>query len=449
LFDQIRSDFKALPLQAEPFSFKLSEMFERTILDNGLKIISKELKDTETVTVKISVSAGSKFVEPGKEGLSHLVEHMVMNGSKRYPDPLAVRRAIEELGGYINADTSKEEANYRVKVVADDLEKAVDVLFSLIDEPLLDKRELEDEKKVIYEEIARAEDKLERRLLDKFFTLLFREHPLGKRVLGYQDKLKRISTDEVREFFKNFYVPENIVVCAAGRVSHTRLVNLVNNYLGSLKRGRLRSYDEFIPLVDGPKASVLDERAQQARLLLGFPTKPQNLEAHILNMFIVQLLCSNDRLSARLRVREKLAYDVSAAYSEFSDASLVLVYGGFSYNRVRKAIKSITDELRSIKKNPIRSKEFNKVRKLFETNLIFKLETPEDWIEFALRWNLILGNPIEPENYLKELEEIEPEDIQRLAQKLFVPENSYLAVVHKDKRAGEFEELLREGLGST
>lgn len=436
-------------MQAEPFSFKLSEMFEKTILDNGLKIISKELKDTETVTVKISVSAGSKFVAPGKEGLAHLVEHMVMNGSKRYPNPLTVRRVIEELGGYINASSGKEEADYRVKVVADDLEKAVDVLFSLISEPLLDEKELKGEKKIIHEEIAKAEDKLERRLLDKFFTLLFREHPLGKRVLGYRDSLERISFDNVREFFKDFYVPGNIIICAAGRVNHTKLVNLAKRYFGPLKQGELRSYDEFVPLVDGPRASVLDEKAQQARLFLGFPTKPQNLEEHVLNMFVAQLLRSNDRLPARLREREKLAYDVNATYSEFSDASLLLVYGGFSYNRVRKAISSITDELWLIRESPIGGKEFNKVRKLVETNLIFNLESPEDWIKFALRWNLILGNPIEPENYLKELEEIEPEDIQRLAQKLFVPENSYLAVVHKDKRAGEFEELLREGLGST
>src|SRR3989304_2745453 len=126
-------------------------MFSTTILKNGVKVISHEHKDSRTAYIEVRVKAGSKYCPPGKEGLAHFLEHMVMNGSKKYPGPLLMHREIDEIGGSINAVTSKERVEYFVKVARDDLEKGLDVLLSLVSDPLLDEKELMGEKKIVLE----------------------------------------------------------------------------------------------------------------------------------------------------------------------------------------------------------------------------------------------------------------------------------------------------------
>lgn len=421
-------------------------MYQVTTLKNGLKVISKELKAAKTILLQVSVKAGSKFVPIGKEGLAHLSEHMIMNGSDKYPKPLLVRRTIEELGGTINGRTGVETAIYFVKVATRDLEKVADVLFSLITTPLLDGKELVDEKKIVLEEIAKYEDSVGNSVSDNFYSLVFKGHSLGKRILGYRETVEDISMGNVSEFFSGYYLPQNIVVCAAGGIKHAKLTDLIQGYFATAANKEVPEYKRFQSDPEGPKVRILKKTSNQARIVLGFLTYPRNIKDHILGKFVCRLLNSTDRLFGRLREQEQLAYSVSATYDVYQDAALHLIRGGFSYNRVGEAVKVLTEELQVLKGKPIEENELAKIRKLIEVDLLFAFETPGGWVNFALSGNDLLGHAIEPEEYLREVSKVTAGAIKSFAQEIFVPEGAYLSTVHENINTEDLEKLIREGL---
>ena len=423
-------------------------MFQTTILKNGIKVITKNLREAQTIYVEVYVAAGSKYCHLKKEGLAHFLEHVVMNGSKKYPDTLLVKRKIEEIGGSISAVTGKERVGYWIKVARGDLEKGLDVLLSLVSDPLLEDGELGGEKKIVLEEIAKAEDNVEKRVSKAFFSLAFGGHPLGVPGLGYPESLMGIGYEDVSGFYRDYYVAPNITVCASGRLDHDELVKLAETGLQNLGETSPPAYVPFVSGKTGPKVVVLEERGQQARALLGFLYQPRTFRDYILNLFIAHLLWSKDRLYARVREKEKLAYDIRPYVNRFQDSSFLAVYGGFNYEKVGRALNSILEELASLKHNSVGSQELDKIKKLMEVGLLFELEVPKGWVDFALDWYNLVGKVVEPEEFVEEVYKVKAEDVLNLAKEIFVPERAYLSVTHGEMKPSDFEKIISEKLGS-
>uniref|UniRef100_A0A831Z1J6 Insulinase family protein n=1 Tax=candidate division WWE3 bacterium TaxID=2053526 RepID=A0A831Z1J6_UNCKA len=421
-------------------------MFSTTTLGNGLKIITHEQPGVESVYIDIEVSAGSKYCPSGKEGLAHFVEHMIMNGTKDYPSGLDLSRAIQNLGGKLNATTWKESVNYWVKVLYKDLDKAAEIFFPLVISPLLSENEFAGERKIILEEIARAQDRLERKVSDSLFKIVFGNHPLAHPGLGYPETLARIKHADITSFVSEFYVPGNIVISASGKAPHERFVELVKSYFSDIKNRLAPSYTGFEYHQSGPRAVVLAEESKQASLILSFPNSPQKLHDHMVERVLVSILMSRERLSERLREKEHLAYEVGMRSFRLRDLSLPSVFGGFTYSEVAKSVSIICEELKRFKDDGVPTEELEKIKKVVEVSLLFDLESPGKWSEFILDWNHFLGDPIEPEKFLNELEKVSADEIRELSQKIFVPENAYLSVSHKNVTAKELEDILRAGL---
>lgn len=423
-------------------------MFSTTTLKNGLKIITHEHHDSNIIYIEVSVSGGSKYSPQGKEGLAHFVEHMVMNGTRKYPSGLDIRRAVENLGGKSNAVTSKESASFWVKVLHEDLDQAAEILFPLVVSPLLSKSELTGERKIILEELSREQDRLERKVNNSLFKLVFGGHPLAHPVLGYSETISKIKHEDIASFVKDFYVPKNMVVAVAGKLSHESFVALIEDYFFDFENYRPPVYSEFSYRQFGPRAVVLIEDSKQANLIMSFPSFPRNLRDHLIEKVMSYLMSSHDRLFARLREKEKLAYTVEMYRPRFKDLSLISVHGGFTYSEVSRAVSTICEELKKIKEEEISPEELRKIKKLIEVDLLFDLEKPSKWVEFVLEWNHFLGDPIEPQQFLDELAKVSADEIRELAQKIFVPDNAYLSVSHRDITSEELEEILLKGLSA-
>ncbi|GMR19117.1 MAG: pitrilysin family protein [Patescibacteria group bacterium] len=421
-------------------------MYQITTLDNGLKIITYKQPGVSSVYVDIKVAAGSKYCPKGKEGLPHFVEHMVMNGTKNYPSGLDVTRVIQNLGGKINASVWKESVDYWVKVLHKDLEKAAEVLFPLVVSPLLLEKELVGERKIILEEIARAQDSLGRKVSDALFKLVFDGHPLSHPGLGYPETLARIEHSDITSFVPKFYVPGNMVITAVGDVPHGRFIDLVKDYFSVIRNRPVPAYSRFEYRPSGPRAVVLPEESKQASLILSFPSSPQTLHAHMVERFLVVLLFSRDRLAARLREKENLAYSVGMRHFRIKDLFLPSVVGGFSYSEVGRSVSIICEELSRLKESKVPSAEFRKIKKLMEVDLLFDLEAPEGWAKFIMNWDHFLGKPVEPNEFLEGLARVSVDDLRTLAQKIFVPENSYLSVSHRSITSKELEDTILKGL---
>lgn len=424
-------------------------MFSTTILKNGTKIISHEHKGSRTAYIEVRVKAGSKYCPSGKEGLAHFLEHMIMNGSSKYPSGTHVKRAVGNFGGKINASTGTESLSIWIKFAREDLTKAGDIIFSIVTDPLLAKEELEGERNIILEEIARTQDSLKGKISDALYSLIFSGHSLSHPIGGYPKTVETIAWEDITPFFKIHFVPSNMTVVSSGGIEHKEFVRLAERYFSRLEKRPVPTYQIFKPNLPGPKAIVLNEPSNQARVMIGFVLESgKNLQDFVLTDALNGILNSPDRLRDRLRERENLVYDVSAHRDNYEDVSIVSVEGGFNYDRADYAVGVVCEELRLLKEKPVGKEELARLIKKVEVSLLFDLEDPETWANFAFRWDRLLGITLTPDEYLQKLNKVSPPDLQNLARRIFVPEKAFLSVSHRNIKSEKFEKIISEKLGS-
>ena len=421
-------------------------MFKTTVLENGLKVITCELPGIESIYCSVEVEAGFKYSPVGKEGLAHFVEHMVMNGSKKYPTGLDVTRAIKSIGGKHGAITSRETANYWFKVLGKDVNRAADIIFPLVASSLLAEKEFSGERKIILEEIAFTKDSLERKVFEKLLKLIFGNHPVAYPGAGYPETISKINYSDIKAFINQFYSAGNITIVAAGLVDHSNFVALVRKYFSKSAKQNLPQYSSFRYKPAGPQVAFLREESRQARLFFSFPNSPKTLHDFLIEDLLISILGSRDRLSARIREKERLAYDVGMQKFRVKDLSLPMITGGFTYDKVAESISSLCEELKNLKRSEVSVQELSRNKKVIEVQLLFGLETPKGWSNFTLSLNSLLGDPIEPKKFLAELGKISSSEIKDLAKRIFVPENAYLAISHRDAYPEKIKEMIVAGL---
>jgi len=420
-------------------------MYQITKTESGIKFITHEIPNSQTVHIEVEVEAGSKYCPDGQEGISHFTEHMVMNGSTQYPSGLAVRRAIDNLGGYINASTGTEIANYRLRVASEDFITGTDVLFSFLSAPLLSQKEQGGEQRIILEEIAKANDSLPSRIGNATFSLIFGKHPLAYPVLGYQETIRKIRNEDVKMFFQHFYSPSRIVVATSGKVSHNQLVDAVGKYFGKNPPPTSPSYAEFTPRKDGPKVQILDEKTQQTHLFLAFLGKVQSPKEMAVWKILTRVLSGTNRLFERLREKENLTYDISVKSFTTKDVMGIFITGGFPLQKTERSLAVICEELTKVCTSLVGEEELARTQKILEVGQLFRLEDPEEWIDLALYTNWLFGDPLDPQTYIKELKEVKAEQIRELARKIFRPQNVYLVATPSKLNAEELQKILKNG----
>ena len=203
--------------------------YNKTVLNNGIRVISEEIPYVRSVSIGVWISVGSRDENEKNNGVTHLIEHMVFKGTKKRTARM-IAQSLESVGGYLNAFTSKEHTCYYARVLDEHIEKAVDVLSDLILHPEFDKYELEKEKAIILEEIKNYEDEPDEIIHDEFEKLLFNPHPLGYNILGTRESLENLDRKEIENYKRKHYSSDNIIICAAGNIPHQKLVDLSYKY---------------------------------------------------------------------------------------------------------------------------------------------------------------------------------------------------------------------------
>src|SRR5438105_2021595 len=208
---------------------------ERTTLPNGVRLVTERMANVRSVSVGIWIGTGSREESPQESGISHFIEHMVFKGTKnRSAEQIA--RSVDSIGGGLDAFTSKELVSYNVKVLDEHLPEAFDVVADLVRNPLFETADIEKEKGVILEELKMEVDNPEYLIHEIFSSHFWKGHALGRPILGTKRTIRGFDRDKIEEYYRYYYSPTNIVVTAAGNLSHKRLVRLAEDHLGDLKR---------------------------------------------------------------------------------------------------------------------------------------------------------------------------------------------------------------------
>ena len=396
----------------------MNSLYQKTVLPNGVRIITEEIEHVRSAAFGIWVGAGSRDEREGYEGISHFIEHMFFKGTE-HRSARALAESLEAVGGQLNAFTTKEYTCYYAKILDEDLDLAIDVLSDMFFCSLFDEKEVEKEKNVVIEEIKMYEDSPDELIHDIFSEYVWNDHPLGKPILGTEESIRSLSRDKIMTFLSEHYAPDNVVIAVAGKIKHVDVVEKLSTQFGTFKRGGRRVLEET---PSGQKVERYQKKeTEQMHILLGVPGLGQDDEdiyaMHIFNNILGGGLSS--RLFQEIREQRGLAYSVYSYHSTYVDTGLFAVYAGTSPNNTKEVIECILQELKDIKQKGITAEELERTKAQIKGGLYLGLESVSSRMSRLGKTELTYNRVLSPEEVVDKLEKVTLEDVSRVIGRLW------------------------------
>lgn len=406
-------------------------MLHETVLENGLRILTFTMSQTRAVSMSLFVGVGARYESDALAGVSHFIEHMVFKGTSRRPTARHISEAIEGIGGYSNAYTDQETTAYWAKVAAPHFAEAADVLIDMLRCSRFEPTEIEKERRIIVEEINMSMDMPDQWVGILLGQVVWPDHPLGRDVAGTRESVVAITREQLLEYLEGHYLPGRTVVSVAGNVTHQEAVDTIAERLADWPSASANGY---LPAPDGlssPRWLVEDRPTEQGHLCLavpGLPRKhPDRFALGLLNTLLGEGMSS--RLFLEVREAQGLAYAVDSSLSMLEETGLLVVYTGVDPERAPQAIRSVLVELDRLRQEPVPGAELSKAREYIKGRLVLGLEDSGAVSAWYGRQALLLDEMLAPDDVLNAYDAVTAEDVQRIAQSLFVDEQLYLAAV--------------------
>ncbi len=394
-------------------------MITKEIFDNGLTLISESMPEVRSVAVGVWLKSGSRHETPAQSGISHFIEHMVFKGTKtRSAERIAAE--VDSIGGHMDAFTAKEYASFHLKVLDEHLPLAVELLGDIVLNPAFDAAEMAKEKKVIFEEINMVEDTPDDLVMELFCAAFWREHPLGRPILGTKRSVSRFRREEMAGYFARAYHPENIVIAAAGNLDHRATAELVSRHFSPLRKrpasSRVRPPRPVTTTVARSKKEL-----EQVHLCLGTRAVPQGHEdrypCYVLNTVLGGSMSS--RLFQNVREKRGLVYSISSGVASYSDAGLLSVYAGTSVESAPEVIRLTLDEMRRLCVERLPDGELRRAKDHIKGGLVLSLENTSARMSHLARQEIYFGHQFRLDEILEGIERVDAEGVRRLASELF------------------------------
>ena len=403
-------------------------MVSKTILDNGIRVISEEIDHVRSVSIGAWVEGGSRHENGLNNGAAHFIEHMLFKGTDRR-SAFDIASAIDSVGGVMNAATGKELTSFYIKIPDYHLELAVDLLADLFTGSRFDEKDIGREKSVILQEIRMVEDTPDDKIHDFFESLFWRGHPLGLPILGTKERIEAFRRDELLHFFQTRYRGRHLVLTAAGNLKHNRFVDLVRRSFGSLLGSSVCERIE-VP-VARPGNDVLWKELEQVHLLIGSPApsavSPERHAAFLLNSVLGGSMSS--RLFQEIRERRGKAYTVGSFLSSYLDAGYVSVFAGTSAASVHEVVQIISSELAQVRADGLRAEELQRAKDQRKGNILLGLETSDSRMSRIAGNEIYFGRDVPLEEVATGIDAVSNADIVRVAARLFQPASLALTIL--------------------
>ena len=419
-------------------------MYQRTVLDNQLRVLTSTMPHSTSVSMTISVGAGSRYEPEELAGLSHFLEHLPFKGTESWPTARHVSEAIEGVGGVMNASTDRELTVFWCKVARLHFRQAFAVLLDMLLNPLLDPEEMEKEREVIQEELRMTYDYPTNRVDLLIDEIMWPEQAMGRDVGGTPDSVNNISVNDVREYMEHQYNPANVVITVVGNVDHDEVVQLIAETTKNWKPGESLDWEPVSENDAGSVARVEQKRSDQAHICLGLPgislTDPDRHAFAILNGILGDGMSS--RLFLNLRENQGLAYDVSSSLSHFRDCGSMIIYCGVEPKKTREAVQAVMGELAGMRRE-VPLPELNKAKEFAKGRLLLRMEDTRSVAAWLGTQELLLGRIATVEDIVQKIDDVTADDITRVAERLINPDKLRLAVVGPHRGEKTLQKLLK------
>jgi len=417
-------------------------VYERRVLDNGLRVLTANLPHAQSVTCMVMIGAGSRYETLGTNGIAHFCEHMFFKGTERRPTARDIAGEVDAIGGEFNAFTTKESTAYYVKCAAEHRDVALDVLVDMLRHSRFDADEIEREKGVIVEEMNMYFDTPRDYIGGVYDELVYGDQPLGWDIIGRKETVRSATPETFRGYLDRWYHPERIVVGIAGRIGDDA-VERVATLLGDLPSVATGAAEPTRPHADG-RVKVFTKASDQAHLIIGVPSYPlQHPDRYSLQLLATVLGGGmSSRLFTEVREKRGLAYYVHGINHSYTDAGSLFSQAGVDIKRIDEAVTTIRAELKKIADEPVPGDELEKSRNFAKGRFVLQIENPQGLIMFGLRREVLERRAPEPEEVLAGISAVTAEDVQRVAQDLIGDDRLRLAVIGPFDDPARFEKLL-------
>lgn len=426
---------------------------KKTTLPNGLRIITVPIKDAPTVTMLVTVEAGSKYETKNINGLSHFLEHMCFKGTTKRPNAIDISRELDAIGAHYNAMTSQEYTGYYAKAHPKHISKLIDVISDMYLNPTFPPAEIEKEKGVIVQEILMYEDMPQRHVHDVFLELMYGDQPAGWNIAGTPELVKSFTRENFLAYRREHYVASGTVVTVAGNFNETALLKDIEKSFSGIsttdKHVKKPIHDAPIQALaeksqTAPAIKFLQKKTDQTHLVIGVRTFAAKDKRSPILAVLDSVLGGgmSARLFQKLRDEMGICYYVRSGIDEFTDHGYLAVSAGVDSSRISEATGAIVAELKRFKHELVGDEELSKAKEQIIGSLYLGLESSDSIANFTTFQEILQGKILTPEQYTEEINRVSAADIQKLAGEIFTSDRLNMALISKEADTAALSKIL-------
>ena len=419
-------------------------MYQKTILENGLCLVTSTMPHTRSVSIGIFLGAGSRYEKAEEAGISHFVEHLLFKGTQRRKTAREISEAIEGVGGVLNGGTDKELSIYWCKVACPHFPLALDVLVDMLRYSRFDPEGIEKERQVIIQEINQILDSPRQRVDMLIDELLWPDQPLGRDIGRSKATVSTLTRQDMLHYLAHQYLPNNAVVSIAGNITHEEALRSTEETFSYWQRGEPQPWYPANEEQERPRLRVEPRDTEQAHLCLAVRglshTHPDRFSLDLLGVILGEGMSS--RLFTEIREKRALAYSIHSYVDHFLDTGSFITYAGVAPKNLPVVIEAIIGELRQLRED-IPEEELSKAKEFCKGRLLLRVEDTWSVANWLGAQELLLGRILTVDEVIAIIDSIKPQDLKQVAKELLVSNKLKLAIVGPVKDEGHLEELLQ------
>lgn len=407
-------------------------MYKKHVLENGLTIIGEEIPYVKSISLGIWINAGSRIEDEEISGISHFIEHMLFKGTKNRTSK-QIASEIDNLGGQINAFTSKECTCYYVKLLDSHIDIGIDILSDMILNSKFNEDDLDKERSVIIEELKMYEDSPEDLAYDLLTENIYKNDPLGMNIIGTEESLKKLNREKLLDYFNKYYVPNNSVIAISGNFNFNEITNKIEEKFKGWKK---KSVNIDIKKAEFKSCFLTKNKdIEQVNLAMSLEAVPLENDEEVYALAVINTVFGgsiSSRLFQKIREEKGLVYSIYSSQSLYRKCGELGIFASMSNEHLEEVYESIIEEIKIMKKEYLTEQEIKESKEQLKGSYILGLESTSSRM-MSIGRSLLLNNKVEStDDILKSIDNVDRETVKKVIDKIFNLNKLGVCIVGRD-----------------